>query len=70
MKGPEFDIVISPAGKVTVTVKGVKGPQCLQYADLIREIVGREEERRYTADYYAPAEQVRIDSHVQRRVGE
>jgi hypothetical protein len=61
MNRPEFEIVISKTGKVTVEVKGVKGPQCLAYADIIKEIVGREEQRRLTADYYAPGSDVRID---------
>ena len=64
MDRPEFDITISRTGKVTVEVKGVKGPRCLRYADLIKEIVGREEERRFTADFYAPDAQVRIDTRV------
>jgi hypothetical protein len=69
MSGPEFDIVIGPTGRVTVTVKGAKGPRCLQYADLIKQIVGREEQRQYTAEYYAPEEQVRIDTQVHGKLG-
>jgi len=61
MRKPEFEIIISKTGKVTVEVKGVKGPRCLEYADLIKEIVGREEERQLTTDYYAPDADVRID---------
>ena len=64
MRKPEFEIVISKDGTVTVEVLGVKGPRCLEYADLIKEIVGREEERRLTADYYAPDSEVRIDTRV------
>jgi len=64
---PEFEINISKTGKVTATVKGVKGPGCLEYADLIREIVGREETRQVTSDYYAAPGQVRIDTRVKQR---
>lgn len=64
MSQPEFEIVITKAGKVTVEVKGVKGPRCLEYADVIKEIIGREDERRLTADYYAPDVEVRIDAHT------
>ncbi len=64
MGRPEFDIVISKTGKVTVEVKGAKGPRCLEYADLIKEIVGQEESRRLTEEYYTPDGQVRIDAKV------
>ena len=69
MNKPEFEIVISKTGKVTVEVKGVKGPQCLEYAEVIKEIVGREEERRLTADYYSPDIEVRIDVHAKGTTG-
>jgi len=61
---PEFEIVIGKDGKVSVEVLGVKGPRCLEYAELIAEIVGREEQRQLTADYYAPDTKVRIDAKV------
>jgi hypothetical protein len=64
MDRPEFEITISKSGRVTVEVKGVKGARCLQYADLIKEIVGREDHRRLTNDYYAQEGQVRIDTRV------
>ena len=64
MKRPEFEIVIGPDGKVTLTVKGAPGKQCLAYADLVKEIVGREDQRQLTAEFYAPGGQVRIDTHV------
>lgn len=64
MDRPEFEITISKTGKVTLEVKGVKGSRCLKYADMIREIVGREDERSLTDDYYAPDGQVRINTQV------
>jgi len=69
MNKPEFEIVISKTGKVTVEVKGVKGPRCLEYAEVIKEIVGREEERHLTADYYAPDSEVRIDVQAKDTTG-
>ena len=68
MERPEFEINISKLGKVTATVKGVKGPRCLEYADLLKEIVGREDKRRLTADYYAGPGKVRIDTQVKQRL--
>ena len=64
MDKPEFEITISKTGKVTVEVKGVKGARCLTYADLIKEIIGREESRKFTTEYYAQEGQVRINTQV------
>jgi len=69
MRKPEFDIVINKTGKITVEIKGVKGPRCLEYAELLKEIVGHEEERHLTADYYAPDTEVRIDVQAKRTTG-
>ncbi len=67
MPGPEFDIRIGKDGKVTVQVKGVSGAKCLALADLIKEIVGHEESRKLTTEYYAPESQVRIDVDVKNQ---
>ena len=64
MERPEFDITITPAGKVKVHVKGVKGQRCVEMADLIRDLVGKEDERQLTTDYYAQEGRVRINVHV------
>ncbi len=69
MGNPEIDIVISKTGKVTVEVKGAKGPRCLEYAELIKEIVGHEESRQLTEEYYAPDGDVRIDTKVRAKSG-
>lgn len=60
MERPEFDITITRTGKVKVHVKGVKGQRCIEMADLIRELVGREDERQLTSDYYGQEGKVRI----------
>jgi len=52
MAHEEFEIEISPQGKVTVRTKGIKGPTCLDYADMFAEIIGREESRELTGEYY------------------
>ncbi len=69
MRKPEFDIVISRTGKITVEIKGIKGPRCLEYAELLKEIVGHEEERHLTAEYYAPDTEVRIDVQAKGATG-
>jgi hypothetical protein len=62
MAQEEIEIEIAPDGKVTVTTRGIKGPACMDYADLMAQILGREEHREKTAEYYETAEQ------IQRRV--
>jgi len=58
---PELEIVIDRTGRITLEVRGAPGPRCLAYADLVREIIGREDERELTAEYYAPDGKVQID---------
>ncbi len=68
MKQPEFEIEIRPNGEVKVTVKGVSGQECLNYADMLAEIVGKEESRELTNEYYEQQDQaVRIDAKQRRR---
>jgi hypothetical protein len=67
MERPEFEITISRSGKVKVHVKGVKGARCIELADLIQEIVGREDERQLTSDYYTLEGKVRIHTQVKNR---
>lgn len=68
MDQPEFEIEIRPDGQVKVHVKGVSGQQCLSYADLLVEIIGRETSRELTAEYYKQqATDVRIDVHQRRK---
>lgn len=64
MERPEFDIVIGRNGKVTVEVKGTSGKRCIELADLIKEIVGHEDQRTLTDEYFAPDGKVRIDTKV------
>jgi hypothetical protein len=58
MAREEIEIEISPTGKVTVRTKGIKGPACLDIADLFAQIIGKEEDRQLTAEYYQSAVEV------------
>jgi hypothetical protein len=58
----EFEIEIDPSGKVTVRTKGIKGPACLDYADLFAQIIGKEESRQLTNEYYE------TDAEAQRQL--
>ena len=62
MAQEELEIEIDATGKVTMRTKGVKGPVCMEYADLLAQIVGREESREKTHEHFEAEE------HVQRRV--
>lgn len=52
MAEQELEIVIDATGKVTMRTHGIKGPACMDFADLMVQIVGREEHREKTAEYY------------------
>lgn len=67
MAREELDIEISPSGKVTVRTVGIKGPHCLDLADFLAKIVGREESRQLTSEYYEAAEQVEDRVNVKQR---
>lgn len=69
MATPEFDISIGKDGKVKVTVHGVSGSRCLELTDALREILGREESRQLTPEYYAPESVVRNDAAVRGKRG-
>lgn len=48
----ELDIEITPSGQVTVRPRGIKGKDCIHFAELMAQIVGREESRQYTSEYH------------------
>lgn len=68
MAQEEIEIEISPTGKVTVRTIGIKGPRCLDCAEMIARIVGREESRELTSEYYEAETDTRgqIDIRQQR----
>ena len=61
MKKPQFDITIDKNGQVTIKVHGVSGSKCIQLTDMVKEIVGREESRKLTSEYYGDGGEVRYD---------
>ena len=64
MSRPQFDISISRDGKVSIKVHGVSGKECTKLTDMLRDIVGKEEQRRLTSEYYGSPGEVRMDSQV------
>jgi hypothetical protein len=67
MAKPEFDITIGKDGKVRIKVHGVSGKECIALTDMLREIVGKEDSRQLTSEYYGNPGAVRIDTHVETR---
>jgi hypothetical protein len=67
MAKEELEIEISPSGKVTARTIGIKGTRCLDLAEFLAKIVGREESRQLTSEYYEAAEQVQEHIDVKQR---
>jgi hypothetical protein len=66
MNDEQIEIEIAADGKVVVRTLGIKGPRCVEVAEAIAQIVGREESRRLTAEYYE--EHLQHQSLVEQRV--
>ncbi len=67
MLDEELEIEISPDGKVTMRTRGMKGPVCMDYADLIAQIIGREESRQKTSEYYEIPAQAKAQIDLKQR---
>ncbi len=63
MAKEELEIEISPDGKVTVRTIGIKGPRCIDVAEMLARIIGHEEQRDLTSEYYETEQQ--INQHQQ-----
>ncbi len=68
MAKEELEIEIGPDGKVTVRTIGIKGPRCLDIAEAIARIVGQEQSRRLTSEYYESHTEIerRVNIHERR----
>jgi Protein of unknown function (DUF2997) len=66
MAQEEFEIEISRDGKVKVRTKGIKGSRCLDFADLFVQLIGKEESRELTSEYYETDAQA--SRHIEQRV--
>jgi Protein of unknown function (DUF2997) len=63
----EMEIEIDKSGKVTMRTRGVKGPECMKLADLLAQIVGREESRQTTQEFRENPEQAVIRQNVRQQ---
>jgi len=48
----ELEITIDASGKVTMRTKGMKGKACLEWADWLAQVVGNEESRQKTGEFF------------------
>ena len=69
MEQHDLEIEIGKDGRVRVHVKGAKGKACLDYAKLLERIVGREEGRELTSEFYEPETGVRLDERLRAEEG-
>jgi hypothetical protein len=53
----EFEIQIDQSGKVSVHTKGAKGDACHDWADIFVQLLGREESRKLTSEFYESTNQ-------------
>lgn len=67
MAKEELEIEISPAGKVTVRTIGIKGPRCLEYAEMVARIIGQEDSRQMTSEFYETDTDVRGRVDIEQR---
>jgi hypothetical protein len=66
MEHEELEIDIGADGKVTVRTIDIKGTRCLDIAEAVARMVGREESRQLTDEYYE--NDLQIQTHVEQKV--
>ncbi len=64
MEQHEMEITISKTGEIKVHIKGAKGKRCLQYAEWLKQVVGKIKDQKLTSEYYEPEVKSRINLDV------
>jgi hypothetical protein len=67
MAQEEIEITIDAQGRVQVKTIGIKGERCLDVAEEIVRILGREESRQMTSEYYEAEQTTRSHIDVKQR---
>jgi hypothetical protein len=52
MAHEEIEIEVDKAGRVTIRTHGIKGARCVEVAEAVAEIIGKEESRTMTQEFY------------------
>lgn len=67
MAKEEFEIEVDKDGKVTIKTIGIKGPRCLDAAEALARLIGREEARQLTGEYYEVDQETSTHIDVRNR---
>ena len=67
MAREEFEIEVSRDGRVTIKTIGIKGPRCVDAAEALAKLIGREEARELTGEYYETEQNVSGHIDVRRQ---
>jgi hypothetical protein len=67
MAKEEFEIEVGRDGKITIKTIGIKGERCIDAAEALVKLIGREEARELTSEYYEVEQDVsgHVDIHRQ-----
>ena len=68
MEKHEMEITISKSGEIKVHIKGVKGTRCLQYAEWLKQVVGKVKNQKLTSEYYEPEVKSRINLEADLKI--
>ncbi len=68
MADEELEIEIGADGQVTIRTIGIKGPRCVEVAEAVARLVGREESRRLTDEYYEAEVRAHAQSHLEQKL--
>ena len=63
----ELEIAIDSEGKVSIKVKGVKGPKCVELTRPLEEALGEIEDRIYTGEYYEQSLNISQQQRLERK---
>ena len=66
MASEEIEITISKTGEVVIRTIGIKGPRCLDVAEAVARIIGQEQSRELTQEYYETQQQTHGQVNVKR----
>jgi hypothetical protein len=67
MAKEEFEIEVDRDGKVTIRTIGIKGARCVDAAEALAKLIGREQARELTAEYYETDQNVSGQVDVRHR---
>ena len=67
MAQEELEIEIDAQGRVQVRTIGIKGARCLDYAEALARILGREESRQMTNEFYEAEQTTRTHVDVKTK---